>query len=40
MERFGWEMQEKRDHLEELDANGILILKGMLWKSVEGRGLH
>jgi len=26
--------------LEELDVNGILILKGMLWKSFGWRRLH
>jgi hypothetical protein len=30
----------ERDNLEELGVNEILILKGMLRKSVEGRRLH
>jgi hypothetical protein len=38
--RFWWENVRERDHLEELGLNGILILKGMLWKSVGGREMH
>jgi hypothetical protein len=38
--RFWWGIVRERGHLEELGVNEVLILKGMLWKSVGGRGLH
>jgi hypothetical protein len=38
--RFWWGNVREKDNLEDLGVNGILILKGVLWKYFGGREVH